>query len=84
MQCNNSDNELMFLVTVISAGEEFPLLQLKPNSNTQISLLGYSQPNQTLPFRYEPGAGLLIQVPNITYGVLEHAWTFRLIFVDVP
>ena len=66
---------------VISTGEEFALLQLKPNSNTQVSLLGYSQ---TLPFRYEDGAGLLIQVPNITYGVLEHAWTFRLIFVDVP
>ena len=75
---------LIWYILHDSTGEEFTLHQLQSNSNTQISLLGYSQPNQTLPFRYEAGVGLHIQVPNITYGVLRHAWTFRLIFVDVP
>ena len=68
----------------MSTGEDFVLRQLRPiANNTEISLLGWSE-NQTLSYRYEEGVGLHIQVPNITYGVLEHAWTFALIFVDVP
>ena len=67
-----------------STGEDFVLRQLRPiGGNTQIYLLGWST-NQTLPYHYEEGSGLHIQVPNITYGMLKHAWTFVLLFVDIP
>ena len=60
------------------------LKQLCPiASNTKIYLLGWSA-NQTLSYHYEQGSGLHIHVPNVPYGALKHAWTFVLLFVDVP
>ena len=65
-------------------GEDFILKQIEPTGNTVVSLLGWSQGDKSLTFHYEKGVGLHIQVPNITYGVLKHAWTFVLMYVDVP
>ena len=69
---------------LVHTGEDFVLRQLQPiANNTEIYLLGWST-NQTLSYHYEEGNGLHIKIPNIAYGVLKHAWTFVLIFVDVP
>ena len=65
-------------------GEDFVLRQLRPtDSVAEIYLLGWSA-DQTLPHHYEEGTGLHIRISNVTYGMLEHAWTFVLLFVDVP
>ena len=72
------------IVCVHILGEDFVLRQLQPiANNTEIYLLGWST-NQTLSYRYEEGSGLQIKIPNIAYGLLKHAWTFVLSFVDVP
>ena len=75
---------IMMVPHFVFTGEDFVLRQLRPQGNsTEIYLLGWST-NQTLSYHYEKGSGLYIQVPNTTYGMLEHAWTFLLVFVDIP
>ena len=65
-------------------GEDFLLRQIEPTGNTVVSLLGWEQDSQKITYKYEKGVGLHIQVPNVTYGALDHAWTFMLMYVDIP